>query len=432
MALAFVLVDRRDRIRCASTIFAAGMIFLVALAIINTNYPFAGGGDDRNYYLNSRYEFRGLGDWFDFSRVNRRQEQGGYALLLAWVHQFVGDSLFLRKAVNILFFLILGVVWYAIGMAISGRRLAWVFFTMVLATSPLWYYWMFLLKDMAIVLLQSIFLLGAVKMFTSGKIWQSVAVVVSSTLLLIPFRVYLVLVNLAVLLFGVLFVSDSCKKRSPTFLRVLIVLVMTAGILSLGANRDFLKQMGAGGERRALDAVSIEESLANLGEAKQHQLRSDRTYALKYPLLFLIGETTGLNPHTYKEIEAKDIRGILVVPWLLFGVPLFGIGVRRIVAVRGKKKVHSIRKERIQDVSKPSHVCNERVLWLLLAFIALYSVISWISTDTTRWRMPVMPMMVGVAGWGWLSLSPYRRVLLIGAWSGALILFTAGYYLTVK
>ncbi|HKP74838.1 MAG TPA: hypothetical protein VJT67_04810, partial [Longimicrobiaceae bacterium] len=187
----------------------AALGYGVLLAFINPAVPFAEGGDDRSYYLASQVHLQGAG-WLDFYNFPGFA-QGGYPLLLAWVYQFAGASLFVYKAVNLFFYLLLAVVWFRIGKEMGGRRTAYAFAVAVLLGTPLWQYWIFLLKDMTIVLLQSVFLLGAVRLAQGRGGPRAWVPMIVGTVLLIPFRIYLVLLHAGVVVATVVLAG----RRSP-------------------------------------------------------------------------------------------------------------------------------------------------------------------------------------------------------------------------
>lgn len=101
------IAGRKDGLRLGLLIFGAGVGFLCVLWQIDELLPFVGAGDDEDYYRASKRSFRDLNDWFDLTQFRATHEQGGYPLLLSWVHQWAGDSLYHRKALNVFFFLCL-------------------------------------------------------------------------------------------------------------------------------------------------------------------------------------------------------------------------------------------------------------------------------------------------------------------------------------
>ena len=154
-------------------------------------------------------------------------------MLLSWVHQLVGDSLYHRKAVNVFFFLMLALVWFGIGRHMGGRRLGFVFASGILLTTPLWFYWIFLMKDMAITFLQSLFILGLVQSLSHRSAARGYGWIVLSTVLTIPFRSQLALVNLAALAGATLLRTGSRRSWKSSFVKV----AMTGGRISWHTDR---------------------------------------------------------------------------------------------------------------------------------------------------------------------------------------------------
>src|SRR5215510_7887176 len=96
-----LVAGKRYTLHLAGLICFAGIAFLFILLLFNDEFPYAAGGDDENYFDASKQSFTSLGDWFDMTRYEYTHEQAGYPLLLSWVHQFSGDSLYHRKALNV-------------------------------------------------------------------------------------------------------------------------------------------------------------------------------------------------------------------------------------------------------------------------------------------------------------------------------------------
>jgi hypothetical protein len=71
-------------------------------------------------------------------------------------------------------------------------------------------------------------------------------------------------------------------------------------------------------------------------------------------------------------------------------------------------------------------------LLLFLGFVLLYMAVSWLSGDTTRWRMASFPPMIGIAGVAWLALGSRRRVTLLIVWGWLVSVLLLGYYVLVK
>ena len=431
LIFAFFVAERGDRFRLAAYLLTAGIFFLIMLYVINSEYPFSGGGDDKNYYEVSKRNLDSFEDWFDFSYVHKRTEQGGYGLLLTWAGQFVGDDLFLRKALNISFYLILSVAWYSIGMKIGGRRLAYVLLPGILLASPLWYYWMFLLKDMTIVLLQSLFLMGAINFFAGADKNRSVIIVVISTLVIIPFRVYLVLVNLGVLIAGLLLTNKGIIKIAFSW-RTLIILMASLIVLIIGTNRQMLEKFGVKGKHRSLEVVNIERKMDGYNRAQQYMVKRDRMYFVKYPILIIIGETSGLNPRMWSKIDPGAIRGIAALPWIFLGSPFFLLGMANVFKRGRKDEIQKRGNDDIAEAGQTLGASRKKLLLIIMIFVFAYVAIAWISTDTTRWRMPVMPAMVFIAALGWVNMVPIKRLLFLSALGMPLSLFVLVYYFVLR
>lgn len=422
----YSLAQSRDKVGCTLTIFLASIVFLALLAYVDSIFPFAGVGDDEDYYNASLTQFETLSDWFDFNRVNKFAEQGGYGMLLTWAGQFVEDSLYLRKALNVAFFLCLPAIWYSIGMSIKGRAMAVASFWIMLLTCPLWHYWMYLFKDMTIVLLQSIFLLAAVNFFSGRHNPTTILLIFLSTLLLIPFRLYLVAVNVLVLAAGFISTLKAPTRKGSKAFRLVIVSACAAAVLIAATDQSILQKLGVNSSARSLDSSALQKNMVLYEKAKQSQLQRSKLYALQFPFLFVIGETAGLNPATWGNINTgENLRGFFVIPWIFFDVPLLLVGLKgffrrdRVTANKLTRSAHTISLE----------VNNKANKILLLSFIAAYIAIAWFSTDTTRWRMPAMPAMAMLAASGWVSLRPQSRALLLICWCAVLGTFATAYYL---
>ncbi|HYJ77972.1 MAG TPA: hypothetical protein VEW03_00015, partial [Longimicrobiaceae bacterium] len=259
VALAVAAAWRADgggrRLLFAGVVLYAALGFGLLLAAVSASVPFGSGGDDLSYYTASLRRLSGS-DWFDLGQFSFF-EQAGYPLVLSWVHQVAGDSLYARKALNLCLFLVLAAVWLAIGRAASGRRLGYAFGFAILLATPLWVFWAFLFKDMVIVLIQSFFLLGMVRLATGRGGTATWMPIVLGTVLLVPFRIYLVLLNIGVLVAtAVLLGRQSGRRKAAMLAGTALVL---GGVVSLGGNVAMLSAFGAKGRNRALNYESLRE-----------------------------------------------------------------------------------------------------------------------------------------------------------------------------
>jgi hypothetical protein len=425
----FLVAGKRDGGRLCIAVVVVGIFFLSVLWLVDETIPFVGGGDDKDYFNVSKRSFDSVSDWFDLRQFQRTHEQAGYPLLLSWVHQFVGGSLYHRKALNVFFFLMLALVWFGIGRHIGGRRLGFVYASGVLLTTPLWFYWIFLFKDMVITFLQSVFILGLIQSLLHRSVARGYGLVVLSTVLTIPFRSNLALVNLAALAGAVFLRTGSKRSWKSTFLKVAMTGGIILSILIAGRNPEILHQLGVTGEHRSLDQESVQAEFAFRGRSRSAQL----TYALMFPFLYLMGEVVAFNPRSWEEGGAKLIRGLSMVPWIYVGVPLFVAGTWMIVGQQRPRArgVHMSAGKAENPLTDP--VRPERAhLLVLLMFVLIYAGVAWVSADTTRWRMPAMPSMVAIAGFAWVTMNEQQRFGMLLGWGLLLSISLVVYYAVLK
>lgn len=425
---AFVVAGKRDRGRLCLLVVSAGIFILSVLWLVDEAIPFA-GPDDKSYFNVSKRSFNSVGDWFDLQQFKKTHEQGGFPLLLSWVHQFARDSLYHRKAVNVFFFLMLALVWFGIGRHIGGRRLGFVFASGVLLTTPLWYYWIFLLKDMAITFLQSFFILGLVQALSHRSVARGYGLIVLSSVLTLPFRSQLVLVNLASLAGATLLRTGSRGSWRSTLLKVAMTGGMFLGVLIVGVNPEILQQLGVTGEHQALDTQSVQAEVEFRGQSRTAKF----AHALTFPLNYLMGEVAAFNPRAWENVDAHLIRGLSMVPWIYVGLPLFVTGTWMILRQKRFREggVHkSVGQDQnpLFDPMRPERA----PLLVLLMFVLIYAGVSWVSADTTRWRMPAMPSMVAIAGFAWVTLKTQQRFGMLLGWGLLLSVSLIVYYTLLK
>ena len=407
----------------------AGIFFLSVLWQVDEAIPFTGGGDDKDYFNTSKRSFNSVRAWFDLWQFKETHEQAGYPLLLSWVHQFAGGSLYHRKALNVFIFLMLALLWFEIGTQIGGRRLGFVFASGVLLTTPLWYYWIFLLKDMAITFLQSVFILGLVQSLSHRFVARGYGLIVLSTVLTIPFRSKLALVNLAALAGATLLRTGSRRSWKSSFLKVAMTGGIILSILIAGTNPEILHQLGVTGEHRSLDTESVQAELEFRGQSRSAQF----TNALMFPLLYLMGEVAAFNPRSWGGGGAPLIRGLSMVPWIYVGVPLFVTGTWMILRQQKSREsaVHMSAGKEGDPLVDP--VRPERAhLLVLLMFVLIYAGVAWGSADTTRWRMPAMPPMVAIGGFAWVTMNTQQRFGLLLGWGLLLSVSLIAYYAVLR
>jgi hypothetical protein len=426
---AIIVSGRDDKAALFVMMLLFGSTALICLWFFNEEFPFVGGGDDEAYFDASVRPLNGIEKWFDLRQFEDTQEQGGYPLLLSWIQQFAGRSLFHRKAMNLGFFLLLAPVWYEIGRTISGRRLAFAFATGVLLCTPLWFYWLFLFKDIVIVFLQSLLLLGLVNVLSGTRRARGYRIVVLSTVLIIPFRSLLALVNGAALV-AASFLRARGQKMASVPAKILIACLLVGALIVVGGNATTLETLGVHGENRTLTYNSIEEQTAFESDSKRAHFSNPITFTLVY----LVGEVGAFNLQSWRSRKAELIRAVTMVPWIYFGLPMFLTGAWSI-AFNRKAWFKRRRLRNAQDwmpemdgSEQPDRAC----LMLLLIFVAGYALLSWLTGDTTRWRMPSLPPMIAIAGFAWCSMRGTTRFLLLLGWCMALSVALVVYYAVIK
>lgn len=475
-------VDGGRRVLFPLILLYAALAFGVLLSFVDAAAPFASGGDDRSYYFASQVRLRGPAAWVDFNQFHSFA-QGGYPLMLAWVYQVTGASPFVYKAVNLFLYLLLAVLWFRIGSEMGGRKTAYAFAVAILLGTPLWMYWMFILKDMAIVLVQSLFLLGAVRLARGRGGVRTWVPIVAGTVLLVPFRIYLVLLHAAVTLATAVLAGRQSPRRKAALLVASAALV--GGLVALGGNERVIAAFGAGGGTRTLDY----ETVRGVSEqyAQKRSKYSGPVGMVVFPLAYVFGETSGLrlgsgSAGTTGMAARPDVvaGGLGAVPWIFIGSPLFAYALLHMVRRRvrpprrfavgpprgrappaprpvlaaagppGRMAVHearsaaapppvlapySVHRSRHARAAAPSAEDPGAVArgWLpLLLFLGLYAVVAWVVEDTTRWRMPAFPVMTALAAQGWIWLGGRGRALVVGGWATGLAVLLTLYYAVLK
>lgn len=423
-----LVAGRQQAFHLASVIGFAGVAFLLILVAFDSTIPFTDGGDDLGYYDASNVAFASPADWFDTSKYDSH-EQAGYPLLLSWVHQLAGPSLFHRKALNVFFMLLLALVWFAIGRAIGGDRLAFVYAYAILLAPPLWFYWLFLLKDLPITLLQSVYLLGLIRFVAGERRLRAGVVIALSTLAVIPFRVMLAASNLGLLLVCVLFQGRSAAKTSWVTGPVLAA-ALVAGMLLLVSRPDIVESFGAKGEARSLTMDSLEGQIRYFEAQREGKVQNP----LIFPILYLIGETDALNPTTWNQVDVSLVRPVSMLPWIFFGLPFFLAGIA-IILYRTRTWQRLIAFVGLDRVFRAGPVLDRRQrrgLQVLIVFIIAYAVLAWLIGTTVRWTLPAVPAMIAIAGFACANMKSYTSILLLIGFDLSLLSLIATYYAVLK
>jgi hypothetical protein len=418
LSLGFVLLvaEGRDRLYLLYGVLLAWVALAPLTALVHVWLPFVGGSDDFSYFDLGNTSIQSGADIFDIARFSDVMEQPGYLVLLSLISLVSGADLLAYKFLNLAFLIALAITWYRIALLLESATFGRTVFVGILALTPLWFYVFFVLKDITIVLLQSLFLLGLVQQWRSNQLsaWFLIAL---ATLALLPFRTFLVVQNVLVLL-GSIGLKQFGREFGGRILPLMFALIVAVMVLAIGSNSEIMAALGVVTEHRIIGSVEMRESVRTMQEG------SDMNRAL-FPLIYLFSETAGLSPMIWESFDADWLRGVLALPWIVLVVPFFVLGVLWIFKAPpgspiSKSLIEKFRLSRF--VTTP---------WGgLLFFIMSMIAISWIVGDTTRWRIPDMPVVAAIAMAGWTFGSRRIREQVLIFWmTGAGTLFLLYYLL---
>jgi hypothetical protein len=405
LGLAALLIKGEDRQWVTLVMLIAWLSLFPLLALMNLWFPFAGGGDDEDYFSLATTDFSSWAEVLDPTQFAGVMAQPGYPWLLSILNQFTGEGLLAFKLLNLAVFVLLIPVWHRIGVELDSRQFGRAMALAILLLTPLWWYWMFLLKDLLITLLQSIFLLGAVQV--SGRHSKGGWLLVfGATLALIPFRVPLVLLNVAVLAGTATLMLARRGERVRSFATAIMSAIVIAGIITITSDPEWMAAMGIYSEDRVIGSEETEVTVSQVGEASL----LDRGL---FPLLYLFSETSGLNLKTWFDFDAISLRGALAIPWIVVVVPFFVLGLLWLM----RRDPQTIQRGGIMACVRSTRLVATP--WgAVLMFILVYLALSWTVGDTTRWRIPDMPAMAAVAMAGWFSMAERSRRWVLMVWIG--------------
>jgi hypothetical protein len=414
LGIAALVAEKQDRL-FLFRILVLGWIGLAPLvAIMNQWMPFADGGDDYGYYMWGQNPITSLGGVFDFAGFVGLVEQPGYPWLLSLLNLIAEGDLLSFKLLNLFFLLALSLIWYRIGVLLETPRFGRRVLLGSLLLTPLWYYVFFLLKDLAIALLQSLFLLGIVWQWTRVRVAGPWLLAGAATFSLVLFRVPIVLHNIAVALGALVLMASGRGRERVHVLSMMIGAVVMVALIAIASDPQSLSRLGIVDQSRVLFSDAMSDSVLRYQDSSQ-------TKAGLFPLLYLLSETTGLNPNSWSALDSSWLRGVLAIPWVFFVVPFFGLGVLWMFhAPRALPRKHGL----VQRLRSSRLVATP---WGVLAlFIMTSFAVSWTVGDSTRWRISDMPaiLTVAMAGWTFVGHSLRHDILFLLIFGGgSLILF---------
>jgi hypothetical protein len=385
------------------------LVMLTLLVFTNDFWPYTGVADDNGYHVLAA-SFGSLAQALDPYTYVGLLEQPGYPILLAPAALLSGGDLLTLKLVNLTALVLITCVWSRIGFELEGERFARLVGFFVAGLTPLWYYAFFLLKDLPIALLQSVTVLSAIWVM-KGQSRKGLGLGGVVTLLILPLRSYLAVMNLAVLAAGALlsgFAAGRVKKRArggmPMVLIAGATLVCLIGLAYVATDPGTASALGLRVETRTISRESIEMVGQKLGQESLMQ-------RALFPILFLISETAGLNAlFSGYMIDPEIFRGLLALPWIFFYLPFLMIGIWVLSSKIGPRKL----------AGSP---------WaIVIVFCVGYLGVSWIVGDTTRWRIPDLPALATIAALGFSSIRGATRALITFGWPALVLTSAAAYY----
>lgn len=384
-------------------VFVAWTVLFPFLLITNEWIPFSGGGDDEAYFHLADY----FSEWSDLSSLSvlsTRLAQPGYAVVLNVLNIVFSPGIAGFKALNLFCFIALVFVWARSVEILGGARLSRNFAVACLFLTPLWFYFFFLLKDVLIALLMAIFLLGLIKVWLTPRSLAGWALQLVAVIGFIPLRTPLV--TQAAMILIIVFMArivgrGSIRHKAAMFFMGMIAI---AAILWLASSSGIIEAFGVESRSRVLGTSEMIDRGARVSED------SSINRAL-FPLLYILSETSGLSISAWREFDGPWLRGLLALPWIFFVVPLLPSGVLWLMRRTPRAQQSRGFVFRLSDrraMSTP---------WVVIvAFIVTSIMISWVTGDTTRWRIADMPALLAVAMAGLQSMPRQRAFLVVLLW----------------
>jgi hypothetical protein len=392
----FLVAERDDRRFLLKTSLAAWVVLGVATCLVDLWLPFTEGGDDRGYFQLVGSQSDTLEETLDIGRYASVMEQPGYPWLLSLLRVVADEQLLAYKLSNLMFFNLLILTWYRIGLTIESRQLARHFAVFVLILSPLYYYTFFLLKDMVIAFIQSLFLLGLLLQWRNNHL-ASIGLVVGALFSLILFRIPLLLQDGLVVLGSAIAYSLNLNRQRWQLVTRGLGLIGVGALLYLATNPEILYGLGIRAERRILGSDAMWQHIA------QTLASSNQSMAL-FPLIWLLAEVSFFNPDAWSSFDSLWLRGLLTLPWIFGFVPLFLLGLAWLVRRPEPASAHH---------GLVAWLSETRLLhspWSVLVLFLISSIaISALMQDTVRYRLPDMPVIAALAALGWLNASQRVR-----------------------
>jgi hypothetical protein len=415
--LALVLATRSDQAYLLRLVGTAWALFTPVLIAVNSWIPFTGAGDDADYFALASTPVGGTTGAFDLQKFVGALEQPGYPWALHLLNAATGNDLLAFKILNLFLFICTSLAWYRIGSDLESRLFGRQIAVTVLGLTPLWYYFAFLLKDMAIVFLQSVLLMFSIKLWARFRAALFFGFL-GGLLFLALFRSALVVQSVAALsgsLLAKLIRRGSRRVFAATLLASAGAMLLATVAIS---SPEFMSAIGITDLSRVFGTSEFAETIAVSSQ-------KEASPGAMFLLVYLFSETSALNPELWRQFDHLTLRGILALPWIFLLVPFFLLGFRQLA----RPAHHDPKTPRI-----PTGFRDWRVFctpWsAVFIFIVVSASVSWIVGDTTRWRIPDMPMTAAVALLGWTHASRRLRLQATLGWLAVAAIGLTVYYLT--
>ena len=428
--------NRKDRAFLQQTVAISCVLSMVLLTFVNMQIPFAGGGDDEEYYVVS-LKADSWQEVFDIEAHRESFSQIGYSLFLSLVHKLFGDSLFVQKCFNIFFFLMIGLVWYDIGCVLVSRNLGRSLLLILYFVPSSWFYYLFVLKDILIALLQSIFLWALVKMVSNRlSPSRSLVVIILTMLGLLSLRDGAALCSFATLLVCVVLIGHRFVREQRGWKIVtsmLVIAILFAILLGIPTMAQYLYDIGIA---RLWTPVASMERI-DIERIAQHT--EEHTISIlglpkvpSFVVLLLLGEVTAFSIAKMPDFSTAHLwlRGWLEIPWMLLGAPFLFVGLvflarQWLWRIRYARQHHYTVPSQLNVKFLASHKVWNRIgeskQWLsgfvpIIVFILIYSYAMFFLSATTRWRLSMLPPMFLLTALGLRVSSPKMRIGVLGFW----------------
>jgi hypothetical protein len=420
-------VPRYDRGFATTLLLCLLPIHVIVLYIANEAVPFVPSETDSFLYASeSERVFTDISDVVNVSATATIVGPvfGGiaYTHLLTIVHQFAGDSLFFKKALNITSLWVVCFAWYAIALILGGKKLArWT--ALSCACLPtLWYFYCVVLRDLLTTAIDSTLMASAL-LFALGarRSYMHLSVMICALITSAFLRPATIYINIALLLvvFGA---TSHAMNRGKSW--HIVALVLSGLAIGLVLRSETLDSAFSLGQKTSLDSLSAEADGATL-EALSSPTGVLLRCAKAVPLFFASEPTIAS-----KELQWGDpeqLRGVMNGVWFVLGTPFALVGVslgiwsaiKNLLSRRSVKLRSSRLRRETHNIDKT--VAGSRAaLLIILLYCAAWFVVCVLAWDWTRWRLPVVPALCAIAVWGYRRIGVAGRCVSMAGWIVAL------------